>query len=219
MHTGRGNSIAGVVVVAHGGQAVSTERVTPVQPAVLRMIPLARAMRRALGGGIAVCRPLFHVRGWNGALASPVPDLIQVLDDISHDLKDVPVVLAGHSMGARAALRAAGHPAVLGVAALAPWLPGGEPTGQLAGRRILLAHGNSDTVTSLADTRSYALRARAVAHVAMVEVEGSGHAMLRRARLWHAMAAEFALASFGLPAASTELAAALRTATEHGTVL
>ncbi|WP_438949092.1 LLM class flavin-dependent oxidoreductase, partial [Streptomyces harbinensis] len=36
-------------------------------------------------------------------------------------LGPVPVVLVGHSMGGRAALRAAGHPAVTGVVALAPW--------------------------------------------------------------------------------------------------
>jgi len=118
----------GIVVVAHGGREVGTEPVTATQLAVLRMIPLAWAIRQAVrDDGIEVRRPLFTVRGWNGAQASPVPDLARALDDIRARFGTVPVVLAGHSMGARAALRVAGHPAVIAVAGLAPWLPAGEP--------------------------------------------------------------------------------------------
>src|SRR5215831_8161717 len=106
------------------------------------MIPVAAAIRRVLrGSGAEVCRPRFDVRGWNGEQASPVHDLNRMLDEIRGTYGPVPVVLIGHSMGARAALRAAGHPSVTAVAGLAPWLPPGEPTGQLAGRRVLLAHG------------------------------------------------------------------------------
>ena len=201
----------GIVVVAHGGREVGTEPVTAMQPAVLRMIPLARAIRQAVrGDGIEVWRPLFSVRGWNGAQASPVADLARVLDDIRARFGTVPVVLAGHSMGARAALRAAGHPAVIAVAGLAPWLPAGEPVDQLAGRRVLLAHGSADTVTSPADTWAYADRARAVCDPTVIEVRGGDHPMLRRARLWHAIAAEFSRVSFGL---SLDTSAAASTAT------
>jgi hypothetical protein len=103
-------------------------------------------------------------------------------------------------MGARAAVRAAGHPAVTAVAGLAPWLPPGEPVAQLAGRRVLLAHGTVDTITSPAETWAFVERARAVTPVAAVEVCDGDHPMLRRARLWHALAAEFARAVLGLPA-------------------
>ena len=189
----------GIVVVAHGGREVSAEPVTATQLAVLRMIPLARAIRQAVNGdGIEVRRPLFTVRGWNGAQASPVADLARALDDIRARFGTVPVVLAGHSMGARAALRVAGHPAVIAVAGLAPWLPADEPVDQLAGRRVLLAHGSADTVTSPADTWAYADRARAVCDPTVIEVRGGDHPMLRRARLWHAIAAEFSRVSFGL---------------------
>ena len=51
-------------------------------------------------------------------------------------------------MGARAAMRAAGHPAVSAVAGLAPWLALGEPVEQLAGRWVLVAHGTADVITS-----------------------------------------------------------------------
>jgi len=190
------------VVVVHGGMPVSKEPTSAVQPAVLRMVPVARAIRRALRGtGVVVLRPRFRLRGWNGAEASPVHDLTEVLDGISLRFGRVPVVLVGHSMGARAALSAAGHHAVVAVAGLAPWLPAGEPVGQLAGRRILLVHGSADSVTRPGDTWAYAERARSLGQVAAIEVLNGDHAMLRRAHLWHSIAAEFTLASLGLPPA------------------
>ena len=97
----------GIVLVAHGGQSVSTVPVAATELGVLRMIPIARAISRAAGtDGIEVRRPLFGVRGWNGAQASPVGDLTRVLDEVHAESPAVPVVLVGHSMGARAALRA-----------------------------------------------------------------------------------------------------------------
>jgi len=200
----------GIVLVLHGGASESTTPVTPRQLAVLRMIPLADAVRRAVGrDGIEVRRPLFTVRGWNGAQASPVADLVRVLDEIRAEHAGVPVVLIGHSMGARAAMRAAGHPAVIAAAGLAPWLPGGEPVEQLAGQRVLLAHGTSDRITSPAETWAYAERARAVCDLTVIEVVRGEHAMLRRAGLWHGLAAEFARVSFGLPAGAGEAAVAI----------
>jgi pimeloyl-ACP methyl ester carboxylesterase len=192
-------SVRGVVVVAHGGKSVSTASTTAVDPAVLRMIPVAAAITRALRGrGVVIRRPRFHVRGWNGEQASPVHDLAELLDGIRGEFGPVPVVLVGHSMGARAALRAAGHPSVTAVAGLAPWLPHGEPVDQLAGRSILLAHGTADVVTSPAETWAYAGRARALTSMAEVEVRGGEHTMLRRASLWHALAAGFTAVSLGL---------------------
>jgi pimeloyl-ACP methyl ester carboxylesterase len=114
----------GVVVVVHGGQSLSRAPTTAVQLPVLRMVPVARAIRHALrGSGVVVCRPRLRLRGWNGSEASPVHDLSELLDDLSGRFGPVPVVLVGHSMGARAALRVAGHPLVTAVAGLAPWLP------------------------------------------------------------------------------------------------
>ena len=207
----------GIVLVAHGGQERSTAAVSASQLAVLRMVPIASAVRNAVGGSaIEVRRPLFKVRGWNGSWASPVGDLTALLDEIQLRSPRVPVVLVGHSMGGRAAVRAAGHPAVIAVAGLAPWLPPGEPAGQLAGRRVLLAHGTADRTTRPADTWAYAERARDVSDdVTTIEVRGGDHPMIRRAHLWHSIAAEFARASFGLPAGGGEAAAAI-TASARG---
>ena len=210
----------GIVLVAHGGQASSTEPTSALQPAVLRMIPVGAAIRYAQrGSGAVVQRPRFRVRGWNGAQASPVGDLTRALDVIAAEFGPVPVVLVGHSMGARAAVGAAGHPGVSAVAGLAPWLPLGEPADQLAGRSVLLGPGTSDGITSPAETGAFVERARAVTDVAAVEVRAGDHAMLRRARLWHAIAAEFARAALGLPAGDTVLAAAVTATAAPRTVL
>jgi len=199
--TSKDDTVTGVVVVAHGGQSASTEPTNAIQPAVLRMIPVAAAVRHALrGSGVVILRPRFGLRGWNGDQASPVHDLNQALDGIAAAYGPVPVVLIGHSMGARAAMRAAGHPAVSAVGGLAPWLPVGEPVEQLARRRVLVAHGTADIITSPAETWAFVERARAVTQVAAIEVRDGDHPMLRRARLWHAIAAEFARSALDLPA-------------------
>jgi dienelactone hydrolase len=213
-------STKGVVLVAHGGQKSSTAPTSPLQPAVLRMIPVAVAIRMALrGSGAAIQRHRFRVRGWNGALASPVADLNEALDGVVAEFGSVPVVLVGHSMGARAAVRAAGHSAVTAVAGLAPWLPPGEPVGQLAGRRVLLAHGSADSITSPAETWAFLERAREGTEVSAVEVRDGDHAMLRRARLWHAIAAEFARAALALPPGDSALAATVTATSGSRTVL
>ncbi len=201
-------SVRGVVVVAHGGESVSTQPTSAYQLAVLRMIPLAAAVQHAVRGrGVVVRRSRFEVRGWNDSDASPVRDLTRLLDDVRDEFGPVPVVLVGHSMGARAALRAAGHPSVTAAAGLAPWLPLGEPVDQLAGRRILLAHGIADAVTRPADTWVYAERARALTSVTAIEVRTGEHTMLWRAPLWHGLAAAFTCLSLGLPTPAGSAAA------------
>ncbi len=84
--------------------------------AVLRMVPFAWALRNAgARRGVAVWRVRYRVRGWNGPAPSPVTDVENVLERVrlAYGI-DVPVVLVGHSMGGRTALRVAGHPNVRG---------------------------------------------------------------------------------------------------------
>jgi dienelactone hydrolase len=141
----------------------------------------------------------YRYRGWNEADLSPVADAEWALQEVRRRHADVPVVLVGHSMGGRTALRVAGDPSVRGVVALAPWLPGTEPVEQLAGRQILIAHGSLDAVTSPRASRRYAERAAATAdRVVYVNVRGDTHAMLLRWRRWHRLATRFALETLGV---------------------
>jgi pimeloyl-ACP methyl ester carboxylesterase len=205
--------VSAAVLVAHGGRSESTAPVTPYQPAVLRMILLAGAIRRALpGSATVVTRPLYRLRGWNGDLASPVADLTEALGQLGERFGPIPVVLIGHSMGGRAVMRVAGHPRVIAAAGLTPWLPPGEPVQQLAGRRVLLAHASVDRITRPAETWAFAERAAAVTTVATIEVPNSEHAMLRRAPVWHRIATEFVRLALDLPAGDTMVSDAFRAA-------
>jgi len=200
------NVVRTVVLVLHGGSSVGTRPTSPRQLAVLRMIPVAAAIRGALHDTSAeVWRHRFAVRGWNGPAASPAADLRRVLDDLAGVPRPPAVVLIGHSMGGRAALRVAAHPLVTAVAGLAPWVPPDEPAVPLPGRRILLVHAAADRVTSPAATWAYARQAASAAAVTAIELRASDHAMVRRARLWHRLAGEFARCTLARPAGDARL--------------
>ena len=98
------------------------------------MHPFARDLA-ALGDDLAVAQLRYRLRGWNDTGDDALADVAFALDTLDARYGGVPIVLVGHSMGGRAALRSAGHPTVRGVVALAPWLPGTEPVEQLAGSR------------------------------------------------------------------------------------
>ena len=175
------------------------------------MRPFAAALQRSgARHGLEVWSVRYRVRGWNGQLASPVADVAAALDQVQARHGDLPIVLVGHSMGGRVAMRLAGHPAVVAAVGLAPWLPDGEPVDQLAGRRLLLAHGDRDRVTSLRATQRFAARAETVgADIDMVVVRGERHAMVLRARTWHRLATAFTLDALGLTTAPADMTGVL----------
>ncbi|MFF5495007.1 alpha/beta fold hydrolase [Streptomyces aquilus] len=179
------------VLVLHGGRAASVRATRPWQLAALRMDPFVREVTSALPRqDVLVAQVRYRLRGWNGPHADPLQDTRRALDELADLVGPVPTVLLGHSMGGRAALRAAGHPRVIGVVALAPWWPPGEPVRQLEGRRLIALHGARDRVTSPADSADCVRRARnAAAQAGMAVVGGGDHAMLRRHRFWQRTAA------------------------------
>jgi alpha-beta hydrolase superfamily lysophospholipase len=145
--------------------------------------------------GVAVHTLCFRYQGWNGDERAPVPDVRWAAAQLAERYGDVPLVLAGHSLGGRAVVNAADAPGVVGVLGLAPWLPEAEPTAQLAGRRLLLVHGTQDRVTSPHSSLHYATRARAEGHdVARIVLPGSGHTLLSRARDWNRLVLAFSQA-------------------------
>jgi dienelactone hydrolase len=136
------------------------------------------------GDGLAACQLRYRFRGFNEG--EPVHDVRWALGEIRRRHGDVPVCLVGHSMGARSVLRAAGEEQVRAVAALAPWLPPGEPVDQLAGRTVVIMHGRRDRVTNPAGSLRYALEAHPVAErLCRFEIARSGqavHALVARHR-------------------------------------
>jgi dienelactone hydrolase len=196
---------AAVVLVAHGGKAHSTAPSPRRGLAHWRMLPFARAvevggrgLRTELGEGVAVHVLRYRVKGWNGQAMDAFRDVEWALGELGRRYPGRPVALVGHSMGGRAVLRAAGGPGVVAVCGLAPWLDGSDPVTQLAGRAVLIAHGDRERMTDPAASYAYALRARGVTpRVARFDVLGDGHAMLRRAGDWTSLVSRFVLGELG----------------------
>jgi predicted esterase len=186
-----------VVLLLPGGAERSMAPTSARQLPARRMRPFAIGLQRAGRGlGLAAWTVHYRYRGWNAEQASPLADVGWALDRVRDRHGAVPVALLGHSLGGRAALRMAGDPSVRAVAAFSPWLPDGEPVGQLAHRQVLIAHGTLDRVTSPQASRRYVERAAAVTdHATWQPVRGDTHAMLLRFRTWQRLAIRFVLGS------------------------
>lgn len=205
----------GAVLVLHGGRAASTAAARPWGLAALRMVPFAQSLQGT--PGLLTCTVGYRYRGWNGEAAHPVADVRWAIGQVRERFGELPVVLVGHSMGGRAAVRAGGAEQVVAIAALAPWLPEGEPVTQLSGRTLLIAHGDHERMTDPAESLAYALRARGVTDaVCYFDVHGDGHAMLRRAGDWHHLVTRFVRGALGIEPIDAEIANALRMPAARG---
>ncbi len=176
------STVRAAVLVLPAGRPVSTRRGSTLG-AVAAAWPLARRLVRAgRAEGLVAHLVHYRFRGWNGGHAHPAEDAGWAADEIVRRYGDVPVCLVGVGMGARAALRAAGHPAVSSVVALAPWLPPGapdpDPVRQLIGRRVLIAHGTADSACDPELSFRYAERAKKInPDVCRFEVHSDGHSL------------------------------------------
>jgi len=179
----------------HGGKARSTQAVDGRSASWRRTALMQRSITpRVHDAGVATWLLRFRERGWNGG-AAPVADARWALEQVRRELGAVPVVLLGHSMGARTSVHVADDESVVGVVALAPWLPPGEAVEALAGRHLVAAHGDRDRITSARATAAYVERAaRVAASAELVGMGPVGHYMFKRVSAWNDLAAERSLA-------------------------
>lgn len=192
--------VAAVVLLLPGGSVRS--RRGPLRLAEWAFVPLRRMLRARGGPRIAVYLLRYRYRGWyagaeSGATAA---DTRWALGDVTRRHPGVPVVLVGNSLGGRAAVATADHPAVMAVAGVAPWLPPDVPVGALQGRTLLIVHGSADRSEAPALwSLAFAERARtAGVRVARFIVPGDNHVLLRRWVDWSAAVTEFVVATAGL---------------------
>lgn len=198
-------AVSGVVLLLPGGDEVSGRRPSHMLATASVRALGRRLMRAGRTEGLATHVVHYRYRGWNGSEAHLASDASWAADEVVRRYGDVPVCLAGVGMGARAALRAAGHTAVNSVLALAPWLPEDdvaappEPVKQLAGRRVLIVHGTNDERTD--PELSFRLAARAKKSnrdICRFEVHSDGHGLHQYRAEVHALAEDFVMgALFG----------------------
>ncbi len=187
-----------VALFCHGGTADSTSPPRDGALSLIRMRAIQHAIRDRLEAqGVEPWLLRYRFAGWNGSRADAAHDAQWAVDEVARRYGDLPVVLVGHSMGGRAAIRAAGPATVRAVCALAPWLPPTDPVNHLRGKTLVIAHGRGDRWVPARGSLDFALRAKRVApQTARVTLPG-GHGMLRRAHAWHDLVGETVLAGLG----------------------
>jgi alpha-beta hydrolase superfamily lysophospholipase len=201
-----GHTPRGLVLMLHGGAETNLEpvdrRSLPWVRSRLMMVQLRRAFHAA---GLDVWLLRYRVVGWNHGQAehpSPVQDARWALDEVRAAHGSLPVVLLGHSMGARTAVTVADDRSVHGVVGVAPWFPPDHPVEPLSGRHLVAAHGRADRVTNFGATKHFVSRAGSVAaSTEFIDMGDRDHYMLKGLREWNQVARDRVITLFDEPAA------------------
>jgi pimeloyl-ACP methyl ester carboxylesterase len=182
----------GCVLVLPGGRVRSQQPSQQWQLANVRMVFVARALRRRLGPEVDVRQVQYRLRGWNAPRMDPLRDAERVLEDMQRRCQPDNIAVVGHSMGGRVAAHLAAGGGVGAVVALAPWWEHGDGDLIPAHTRLLAVHGTVDTITDPDKSRAQVERARRRGLDAeWVGIEGVGHHMVRRWPEWHRLTTDF----------------------------
>ena len=177
-----------LVLFVHGGLVRSSLPVPEGRPSI--GWPHTKYLQDRLSTRFAARRievwALVHrYAGWNSDThPSPVPDLRWALDEARRLRPGVPVILVGHSMGARTSLRVADDPSVTGLIGLCPWYPEEEvvPPSRVP---LRVAFAQWDWDCPYPSMRAFLHRAREVTDVRVENMGRDTHYMLR-SRRWEA---------------------------------
>jgi pimeloyl-ACP methyl ester carboxylesterase len=180
-----------IALLLHGGAEHGFGRTAKTSPPLLRMLPVARSIRRAGRSRIQTAVLRDAVRGYNDDARSPVHDAQWALGRLRELYPGTPLALVGHSMGGRVALELAGAEGVVSIVGMAPWIPQLYDVGPFLDRHTLLLHGRKDVITDpRKSSRLAELIAQAGGDARSVQLPDA-HAMLLRARAWHRHTTEF----------------------------
>jgi dienelactone hydrolase len=210
--------VRGVALFCHGGTATSVAPPKERALSLVRMRAFEQFIRiSAADRGISTALLRYRLAGWNGAAADAYNDVRWAIEQLRAEHgPEVPIVLVGHSMGGRAALRAGGDRQVAAVCALAPWTPPGEPVEHLRDTTVTILHGRGDRWVPARLSADFGRRAAdAGAHVARFTAPG-GHSMLRGTLRWHRFARDVVLAATGLEPMRADIANAMRRPVPEG---
>lgn len=177
-----------LVLFVHGGLVRSKLPVPEGRPSIgwphTRYLQ-DRLSTRFAARGIEAWALLHRYAGWNSDTSpSPVPDLRWALDEARRLRPRVPVILVGHSMGARTSLRVAEDPTVAALVALCPWFPPDE-VAPPPGVPLRVAFAMWDWDCPYPSMRDFLHRARETADV-RVENMGRDTHYMARSRRWEA---------------------------------
>lgn len=188
---GEPEASAGVVVLLHGANEALNPHPAWLDPAYLRMPSLRRVLRRATKRQVAVAQIYHAGGGWDIHGRRGPDDARHAFGLVRERFPGLPLCVVAHSSGGCVALRAGDDPDIVSIVALAPYVSPHERADHLAGRDLLVVHGDRDHVASFPLSEDLVARINESGGTArFVRMPAAGHFMVRGAKLWHSLAAD-----------------------------